>query len=313
LTKNKSRRKRVGFIVGAVALVIVVLIVGRWLGLGTTIRQVNRLISTEPKPETARAGAPTPVKEFQQVTLDELFRSYVNDGGWVDYAGLGRERDKLDSDLAGLAGASPQSFSTDHERLAFWIDAYNAFTLADVLDHVYGKFKSVQSVPGFFDRNRHRVGGASMTLDDMEQRARSFSDPRVHFALVCASTSCPKLQPFAYTGSDLDKQLDRAARDFLADPSRGLRLDRLRNEIFLSSLFKWYAGDFTMASSKAGRAVAPAKAYISGTEGLAYIRQYTPAEVSTFIDEKKPGLSYLPYDWTLNAQELHASASEKTK
>jgi len=303
----------VGFIVGAVALVIVALIVGRWLGLATTMRQVNRLISNEPKPETAKAGALTPNKEFQHVSLDELLRSHVNDDGWVDYAGLRSERDKLDSYLAGLASASPQSFSTDHERLAFWIDGYNAFTLADVLDHVYGKFKSVQSVPGFFDRNRHRVGGESMTLDDIEQRCRSFGDPRVHFALVCASTSCPKLQRFAYTGSDLDKQLDRAARDFLADASRGLRLDRERNEIFLSSILKWYAGDFTMSSSKAGRAVALAKAYISGTEGLAYVRQYAPPETSTYIDEKKPGVRYLPYDWKLNAQELHANASEKTK
>jgi len=303
----------VGFIVGAVALVIVALIVGRWFGLGTTIRQVNRLISTEPKPETAKAGALTASKEFDHGTFGELLRLYVNDDGWVDYTGLKHERDKLDSYLAALASSSPQGLANDHERLAFWIDAYNAFTLADVLDHVYGKFKSVQIVPGFFDRNRHRVGGASMTLDDIEQRARSFSDPRVHFALVCASTSCPKLQPFAYTGSDLDKQLDRAARDSLTDPSRGLRLDRERNEIVLSSIFKWYAGDFTMASSEAGRAVALAKAYISGTEGLPYVRQYTPPEVSTFIDQKKPGVRYLPYDWTLNAQELHASAPEKTK
>jgi hypothetical protein len=192
----------------------------------------------------------------------------VNDDGWVDYAGLKRERDKLDAYLVKVAIASPQSFPTDQERLAFWIDAYNAFTLADVLDHVYGKFKSVQSAPGFFDKNRHRVGGASMTLDDIEQRARSFGDPRVHFALVCASTSCPKLRRFAYTRNDLDEQLNRAARDFLADPTRGLRLDRERNEIFLSSIFKWYAGDFTMASSKAERAVALAKAYISGPRDL---------------------------------------------
>ncbi len=297
------------FIVGAIALVIIALIVGRWLGLGTTIRQVNRLLSTEPKPEMVNPGAPTASKEFEQSTFDELLGLYVNDDGWVDYAGLKRERDKLDAYLARLENASPQTFLNDQERLAFWINAYNALTLSDVLDSVYGKARSVQEVPGFFDTKRHRLASENLTLDDIEQRCRGFGDPRVHFALVCASTSCPKLQRFAYRGIDLDRQLDRAAREFLADSMRGLRLDRERNEIFLSSIFKWYAGDFTMASSKAERAIALAKAYVSGTDALSYVRQYAPPEISTYINEKKPDVRYLKYDWTLNAREFHSVAS----
>jgi len=279
-----------------------------------TLYQANRLISAEPKESTVNLNSVAGGgKEFDHTTFDRLLGVYVDDDGWVDYASLKRERPRLDSYLASLATVEPRSFSSDRERLAFWINAYNGFTLADVLDSVYGIVKTVQAIDGFFDKQRHRVASESLTLDDIEQRCRGFGDPRVHFALVCASTSCPKLQRFAYTGSDLDKQLDRAAHDFLADPARGLHLDRERNEIFLSPIFKWYAGDFTMASSKTGRAVALAKAYMSGTEGLSYVREYSSPEVSTYIDEKKPGVRYLNYDWTLNAQEFRTAAPLRNK
>lgn len=291
-----------------------VVFIGAWLlGAGKVVYQANRLISAEPKGTVNQNSPADTGKELDHTVFDRLLSVYVDENGWVDYARLKRERPQLDSYLGSLATAEPQSFSSDRERFAFWIDAYNAFTLGDVVDSVYGKVKSVQAVEGFFDKRRHKVGGASLTLDEIEQRCRSFGDPRVHFALVCAATSCPKLQRFAYQAATLNDQLDRAAGDFLADSTRGLRLDRERNEILLSSIFKWYAGDFTMASSKAGRAVALAKAYVSGTEGLSYIRKYAPADVSTYIDEKKPGIRYLDYDWTLNAQELHANASQKTR
>jgi hypothetical protein len=306
--KIKTKYRRLAFFAGGIALVMSLVIIGRLLGVDTAIRQVNRLISVEPKQEVVNSTVPAATKQFDHSTLSALLGLYVNNSGWVDYAGLKRERDKLDSYLTTLASASPQTFANDPERLAFWINAYNAFTLSDVLDDVYGKAKSVQDVPAFFERKHHLVGSISLTLDGIEQRCRGFGDPRIHFALVCASTSCPKLQRSAYTGPDLEEQLDRAVREFLADPTRGLRLDREHNEIFLSSIFKWYAGDFTMASTKAKRAVALTKAYLSGTEGLSYVRKYAPADVSTYIDEKKPAVRYLNYDWTLNAQDLHSSA-----
>jgi hypothetical protein len=125
---------------------------------------------------------------------DRLLHTYVTDDGWVDYGGLARERDALKKFLDSLGSTPPNSFRDDAERLAFWINSYNAFTLADVLDLVYGKHQGVQKVEGFFNGRKHLVAGEHLTLDEIETRGRNLHDPRIHFAIVCASASCPKLQ-----------------------------------------------------------------------------------------------------------------------
>ncbi|HZS09222.1 MAG TPA: DUF547 domain-containing protein [Blastocatellia bacterium] len=219
----------------------------------------------------------------------------------MDYAGLQNNRAALDGYLKTLMAASPHSFPNDAERLAFWMNAYNAFTLADTLDSVYKKRRSVQEVSGFFDRKRHRVAGEDLTLNEIERKGRDLKDPRIHFGVNCASTSCPRLQRFAYTAPQLEEQLNRIAREFLTDPARGLRVDKDRNEVYISSIFKWYAGDFTMSSSVLARV----KAEVSGGEVLEYVKKYAPADAVQFIIEKNPAVKYLAYDWSLNAQETH--------
>jgi hypothetical protein len=241
---------------------------------------------------------------FDHSALDGLLKTFVNDEGWVDYTGLQREPAKLDAYLATLGAAAPQSFSSDSECLAFWINAYNAFTLADVLDDVYKKAKGVKEVSGFFDKKRHRIAGADLTLDEIEKRGRDLKDARIHFAVNCASTSCPKLQRFAYTGAALEEQLTRISREFLNDPVRGMKIERGKNEVRLSSIFKWYAGDFTGSSSLLARV----KAEVSGGEILEYVKKYAPEDTVKFINESKPAVKYLDYDWSLNAQETQLKA-----
>lgn len=250
---------------------------------------------------SATAGNAAPRGMFDHDGLDKILATYVNDNGWVDYAGLRNNRAALDDYLKSLAAASPQQFPNDAERLAFWMNAYNACTLADVLADVYQKHQSVREVKGFFDTKKHRIAGADLTLDEIEKRGRELKDPRIHFGVVCASTSCPKLQRFAYTGPQLEEQLSRITREFLTDSSRGLRVDRDPNEVHLSSIFKWYAGDFTMSSSVLARV----KAEVSGSEVLDYVKKHAPAEIVQFIIEKNPTVKYLDYDWSLNAQETH--------
>jgi Protein of unknown function, DUF547 len=243
--------------------------------------------------------------DFHHEAFDSLLAKYVNDRGWVDYPGLARDRASLDAYLKQLATADPASFGNDSDRLAFWINAYNATTLAKALDQVYGKVKGVKDVSGFFTSAPQRIAGEQLTLDQIETRARHFADPRVHFAVVCASTSCPKLQPFAFTGAQLNDQLDRAAHEFLADPSRGLRLDQEHKKVYLSSIFKWYAGDFTGASGSVASLLARAKAATSGREILTFIKKYAPADAVRFIDQNNPSVEYADYDWTVNAQDTH--------
>lgn len=243
--------------------------------------------------------------DFHHEEFDALLAKYVNDRGWVDYPGLARDRASLDAYLLQLAAADPASFGSDSERLAFWIDAYNATTLAKVLDQVYGKAKGVKDVSGFFTSAPRRIAGEQLTLDQIETRARHFGDPRVHFAVVCASTSCPKLQPFAFTGARLNDQLNRAAHEFLADPSRGLRLDQAHKKVYLSSIFKWYAGDFTGASGGVASLLARAKAATSGSEILTFVKKYAPPDAVRFIDQNNPSVEYSEYDWSVNAQDSH--------
>lgn len=238
---------------------------------------------------------------FNHGAFDQVLSADVNDQGWVDYAGLQSNRTALDTYRKTLATASPQGFSNEAERLAFWINAYNAHTLADVLDDVYKKAKGVKEVNGFFDQKKHRVAGEDLTLNEIEKHGRDLKDPRLHFAVVCASTSCPKLQRFAFTGPQLEEQLTKIAHDFLADPSRGMRVDKDRGEVNLSSIFKWYAGDFTMSSPVLARV----RAEVSGSEVLEYVKKYAPADAVQFITAENPRVKYLDYDWSLNAQENH--------
>ncbi len=107
--------------------------------------------------------------------------------------------------------------------------------------------------------------------------------------MICASTSCPKLQRFVYTGAALEEQLTRISREFLGDPARGLKVDRGKNAVHLSSIFKWYAGDFTGSSSLLARV----KAEVSGGEILEYVKKDAPEEAVKFINETKPTVKYL--------------------
>jgi hypothetical protein len=240
-----------------------------------------------------------------------LLHMYVTDDGWVDYGGLARERGALNGFLDELGSTSSTSFKDDAERLAFWIDAYNAFTLADVLDTVYGKQEGVRKVEGFFNGRKHLVAGERLTLDEIETSGRNLHDPRIHFAIVCASTSCPKLQRFAYTGERLNSQLDQAAREFFADPNRGLRFDPGKNALYVSPILKWYAGDFTGTTGGAGSTWARVKATVSGSELMNFIAKYAPRDVADRIKQNPPTLHYFDYDWSLNSLDTHSSGAKK--
>ncbi len=259
----------------------------------------NKPPSSQPAPPSTPAAQPS---AFAHKPFGELLSAYVDKEGMVNYAGLQKDRAKLDAYLTTVATATPHSFPNDAERLAFWINAYNASTLAAVLDDVYGKHKSVKEIEkAFFKTQKHLVAGEQLTLDEIERKGRDLKDPRIHFAVNCASGSCPKLQRYAYYGSELEAQLSNAAREFLADSGRGLNYDPSRNVAYLSPIFKWYAADFTNANS----VVARIKAEASGDELLEVAKQYMPTDVAKFFTEKKPKVDYLEYDWSLNAQETH--------
>ncbi|MGH9379195.1 MAG: DUF547 domain-containing protein [Thermoanaerobaculia bacterium] len=238
------------------------------------------------------AERPTEAANGGEVALaawERLLTKYARGGG-VDYAGVAADRVDLDAFLDSLAGARPGAWPRD-EQLAFWINAYNAVVIGQLLER-YPGIGSVQDVDGFFAELTFPVAGRQLTLDQIETAGRELGDPRVHFAVVCASTSCPDLRPEAYMADRVQAQLADQSRRFLSDPEKGLRLDAQANTLWLSSIFKWYAGDFTGGSTVV--------AFFARGDILGWVAEHVPAPLAKTLRERKPSVRYLDYDWALN-------------
>lgn len=239
---------------------------------------------------------------FDASEFDRVLQTYVNDEGKVDYRGLGTNRADLDHFLRRVSQAKPEELKDDAERLAFWINAYNAETLAAALDSVYGKTDSVQKVPGFFDKVTRMVAGKPMTLDQIEKAGRELHDPRIHFSIVCASASCPKLARSVYSGENLEQQLKSATLNFFGDTSRGVRAEKANKEIYLSPIFKWYAGDFVKRGNGTGMSGGELDEKERERSVLEFIAANGSADLAKFIRDVHPTVKYIEYDWSLNAQ-----------
>jgi len=225
--------------------------------------------------------------------FDRLLTRYVDAQGDVDYGALQSRADSfLTPYLRTLARTRPSTLDRD-ARLAFWINAYNAYTLKLIVDHYpVESIRDIDGPPGGgtpFERPVGSVADTVRTLDEIEHeiiRGR-FDEPRIHFALVCAAKSCPRLRREAYTGPRLDAQLDDQARRFLHDEQKN-RIPDGDGRIALSRILKWYGTDFGPTPTARQRALAP---YFEGP-----VRDSLAGGAYT--------VRYRPYDWTLNAPSL---------
>ncbi|PIQ83149.1 MAG: hypothetical protein COV75_09050 [Candidatus Omnitrophica bacterium CG11_big_fil_rev_8_21_14_0_20_63_9] len=221
--------------------------------------------------------------EIDHGLWNELVERYAQDGR-VDYDGVAQDAETLERYLALLADTDPEQLPSPESRLAFWINAYNASVFKGVLDH--RPLKSVKDIKGFFDRLRYPVGGEELTLNQIEERARASGDWRVHFAVNCASASCPPLRPEAYAAGSLEAQLADQTTQFLANTRDGLRLDG--PTLWVSSIFKWYAKDFS-----------PSR--LTSNALLDLLDPYLPESVRQAARARTFTMRYLPYDWSLNS------------
>lgn len=230
---------------------------------------------------SAPAGAEP--SAFDHGAWDAILAKRVQ-GDRLDYLALRREDGAaFAAYLDALGAAGGGALPTEADRIAFWINAYNAFTVKGVLDNY--PLKSIRDVRGFWDRTKYRALGREVTLDEIEHEIlrKRFREPRIHFAIVCASLSCPRLQPFAYAGAKLGAQLDRARDEFLADPRRN-RADAARRTLYLSKIFDWFGGDF--------------EKYLDRTP-KAYAAAHLPTPIPPG-DLEKWDVEFLDYDWRLN-------------
>ncbi|HEU4403105.1 MAG TPA: DUF547 domain-containing protein [Candidatus Polarisedimenticolia bacterium] len=216
--------------------------------------------------------------------------------GLVDYEFMRAHRADLDSYLEHVATAPLDRLAPGHLE-ALLINAYNALTVRSILDNP--GVTSIKEIAGVWTEKRHRVGGFDLTLDDLEHRILRpyFRDPRIHFAVNCASRSCAPLPSWAYDGARIDAQLEERAKSFLSDPINA----RVEGDaLHLSKYFDWYGSDFVAAGWR------------GSTRTIAlYVARYAPADVAAFIDSRKgaPRLVFEEYDWSLNAAPPSAAPS----
>jgi hypothetical protein len=225
---------------------------------------------------------PISPEEFSHKVFHEVIRAHVQDGS-VDYPAI-QSDDRLPIYLEQLDRIDPNALTTRNERMAYWINAYNAFAIKGIIDEYspisyWGRYR-------YFIGRDYRVGGETLNLYDLERKVliAQFHEPRIHFAIVCASLSCPKLQPWTFEPDQLELQLDRVAREFINDSTRN-RFDRVKKVASLSMIFKWFDEDFTRAAGSV----------------LAYIIRYVDdPDLVQDLMQSKFRIEYLEYDWSLN-------------
>jgi len=219
----------------------------------------------------------------QHAEWDVLVKKHVSKNGMVDYQGFLKDKKQLQVYLDKLSANKPTSKWSKNEKMAFWINAYNAFTVKLILDHYPIKSikdikKGIPFVNSVWDITFIPMGKEKIDLNYIEHSIlrKEFKDPRIHAAINCASFSCPLLRNEAYYASRLDEQLNDAMRRFVNDSQRN-QLDK--SNIKISKIFSWFAGDFKL----------------NGSSVVDYLNKYAKKRV-----QANARIDFLEYQWELN-------------
>lgn len=220
------------------------------------------------------------------VVLDGILQAAVKDRR-VDYAVVEKELPQLDKFLVDVAKADPKPLAAD-EKLAFYVNAYNAIVLRAVIAN---NKKRVIDVPGFFDKVTYVVAGETTTLNALEEKhvrrldGKGVSaDPRIHFVVNCASRDCPPLAPRAYVGATMQRSLEDQTRAYLSRPGE-VAVDAASKRVVVVQLFEWYASDW------------------GGEDHVRkFIAKYVGGPAAAHVVDPAWDLDFRPYDWSSNAK-----------
>lgn len=229
----------------------------------------------------------------QYKLFSNILNQYVKNG-LVDYRSLQNDKE-LTKYLEQLTNTNPDKLSKN-EKLAFWINAYNAFTLQVVRDnypiesitdlHTGGRIIGHILGKTVWDKVFITINNKKYSLNDIEHKIlRRMNEPRIHFAIVCASISCPELLDKAFEANKINDQLENQARKFLTDKSRN-HFDIKNRKAYLSKIFDWFDEDFGNSDENI----------------LKFVSNYLPENLSTEIKPNlsKWDISFNDYNWNLN-------------
>ncbi len=249
---------------------------------------------------------------FSHLDFDQVVHQYVNTNGLVDYTRLQAAPEQFERYYQHIAIYSPDSnpelFKSQSDQLAYWINAYNSAVIKTVLS--YYPINSVQDVKpplplfflpdktGFFLFQKPTFGNVTTSLYNLENSIirERFQEPRIHFALNCASLGCPKLPRYAFNGDTLNQQLDFETRKFFSE-ERNFKIDHIQKTIFLSSILDWYEDDFIGWYNQ--------QFPHEQASLLQYIALYVDAHQADFLKTQSEdySLEFVPYNWALNDQK----------
>lgn len=232
---------------------------------------------TKETPDKLTSTTANSAENVDHRAWDALLKKHVNADGMVDYKGFNKDRGVLNKYLTQLSSYTPNSDWSVQELLAYYINLYNAYTVDLILNNY--PVESIKDIDGAWTRSIVPVGNKKLALGGIENGVlRKMNEPRIHFAINCASMSCPKLLDEAYTAGKINEQLDRATKEFINSDKNEIG----KNSVKLSSIFDWYKKDFITAETPTI---------------VDYVNQFSNTKINAGAS-----VSYKNYDWSLNEQ-----------
>ncbi len=254
----------------------------------TSLLLLLSLLILLPQCSTKHRQVKSVSKPVQHKLWDSLLKTHVNDNGGVNYQGFISDSLTLNKYLDLLKQNHPNEANwSREEQLVYWINAYNAFTVKLIVDNF--PVKSIKDIGGAipfvnssWDVKFIEIEGQTYDLNNLEHSIlrKDFEEPRIHFAVNCASVSCPALRNEAFVANRVEEQLADAASQFINDSSKN---KIAAEEIKISKIFSWFSGDFTSANPKGIKS---------------FLNKYSKVKIN---DEAS--VDYLDYNWGLNDEK----------
>jgi hypothetical protein len=244
--------------------------------------------------------------------FSKLLDKYSDLRGRFDYKKLKERRAELDIFIKSLKELPQKTYDTwpEKDKIAFWINAYNALTIKVIIDHypitpgaantIAFPSNSIRQIVGAWTGFKHEVMGRSVTLDEIQHTILrgQFKEPRIHFALTPASIGGPRLRREAYLGSTLDNQLTDQSKYFLREASK-FYLDKQEKQVLISPIFEWYTADFEKVYADTPQFKRYSKEIAAV---LKFLTLHLASEEVTYITSRPLKVSFLEYNWELNEQ-----------